>query len=112
MFNDKDGDFITTNSTNDIDFTQTETEQTAAFNTAYENSTEPVPVNKWALRDRLRSKVLWAAVVSELISIGFNVYQCIKYGFTPSLVEMIVMSILGILTIFGILNDPTNKEGF
>lgn len=85
------------------------------FNKAYESApVEPAtePANKWALRDRLRSKVLWAAVVSELISIGYNLYQCIQYGFTENLLKMIVMSLLGILTIFGILNDPTNKEGF
>ena len=97
---------------NDIDFTTSETEQTAAFNTAYENEPEPEPFNKWALRDRLRSKVLWAAVVSELITIGYNVYQCIQYGITENLLKMIAMSVLGILTMFGILNDPTNKEGF
>lgn len=69
-------------------------------------------VNRWALRDRLRSKVLWAAVISELITIVFNVYQCIQYGFTENMLKMIAMSLLGILTIFGILNDPTNREGF
>lgn len=97
---------------NDIDFTQTTTESTEVFNAAHENEPEPAPINKWALRDRLRSKVLWAAVVSELITIGYNVYQCIQYGITENLIKLIAMSVLGILTIFGILNDPTNKEGF
>lgn len=90
--------------------------RTSDFEKVYESApVEPEPekpVNKWALRDRLRSKVLWAAVVSELISIGYNLYQCIQYGFTENLLKMIAMSLLGILTIFGILNDPTNKEGF
>lgn len=82
------------------------------FIEAYENEPESEQPNKWALRDRLRSKVLWAAVVSELITIGYNVYQCIQYGITENLLQMIAVSVLGILTIFGILNDPTNKEGF
>ncbi len=92
--------------------------QTSDFEKVYESApVEPEPepkktANRWALRDRLRSKVLWAAVVSELISIGYNLYQCIQYGFTENLLKMIAMSLLGILTIFGILNDPTNKEGF
>lgn len=97
---------------NDIDFTQSETEKTEVFNAAYENGEEPVPVNKWALRDRLRSKVLWAAVVGCIMTIfsAFNVWD--KIGITAEGFSEVVAAVGAVLAAFGVFNDPTNREGF
>ena len=87
------------------------------FNEVYEAApveTEPEKpiVNKWALRDRLRSKVLWLSVIAEVVKIAEVVYQWIKYGITPEGIEIVLLAVLAILSIFGIVNDPTNREGF
>ena len=88
------------------------------FNATYEAAPvdpEPEPkktANRWALRDRLRSKVLWLSVIAEVVKIAEVVYQWIKYGITPEGIEIVLLAVLAILSIFGIVNDPTNREGF
>jgi uncharacterized membrane protein len=101
-----DGDYTTGTETKpDVD----------EFNRRYETSPTKVqeePAAKWALRDRLRSKVLWVSVISEIAQIVEIIIQWVKYGITPSSVEVFLLAALGIFTAFGILNDPTNREGF
>ena len=88
------------------------------FNEVYEAAPvdpEPSPektANRWALRDRLRSKVLWLSVIAEVVKIAEVVYQWIKYGITPEGIEIVLLAVLAVLSIFGIVNDPTNREGF
>ena len=96
----------------DIDFTTSESEQTAAFNTVYENEPEPAPVNKWALRDRLRSKVLWAAVIGCIMTIFSAFHLWDKIGITAEGFSEIVAAVGAVLAAFGVFNDPTNREGF
>lgn len=96
----------------DIDFTQTTSESTDVFNVAYENETEPATANKWALRDRLRSKVLWAAVIGCIITVisAFDAWQYI--GIDADGFREIVAAVGAVLAAFGVFNDPTNREGF
>ena len=57
--------------------------------------------------ERLKSKVVWMSVLGQvLLIVGF----CI-----PSLsdgVKIIGGAVIEILTLFGILNNPTNRSGF
>ena len=68
--------------------------------------------NKWALRDRLRSKVLWAAVVGCIMTVFsvFNLWD--KIGITAEGFKEIAASVGLVLAAFGVFNDPTNREGF
>lgn len=68
--------------------------------------------NKWALRDRLKSKVLWAAVVGCIMTIfsAFGLWD--KIGITAAGFSEVVAAIGAVLAAFGVFNDPTNREGF
>lgn len=83
------------------------------FNEKYENEPKAEPhVSKWALRDRLRSKVLWAAVVGCIMTIfsAFGLWE--KLGITAEHFSEVVAAVGAVLAAFGVFNDPTNKEGF
>ena len=82
------------------------------FNEAYENEPAPQEPSKWALRDRLRSKVLWAAVVGCIITVisAFDAWQYI--GINADGFREIAASVGAVLAAFGVFNDPTNREGF
>ena len=95
-----------------IDFTAEQTASTTEFNVAYENSEDPVPVSKWALRDRLRSKVLWAAVVGCIMTVFSALHIWEKIGITAEGFSEIVAAVGAVLAAFGVFNDPTNREGF
>lgn len=82
------------------------------FNEKYENGAETEPVNKWALRDRLRSRVLWAAVVGCIMTICSTLGLWDKIGITAQGFSEIVGAVGAVLAAFGVFNDPTNREGF
>ncbi len=67
---------------------------------------------KWALRDRLRSKVLWAAALGCLMTVcsAFDLWQ--RMGITAEGFREIAASVGTVLAAFGVFNDPTNREGF
>ena len=80
--------------------------------TATEVQTTDPPVNKWALRDRLRSKALWAAVAGLVVTIlsALDAWEAI--GITAPQFTQILTAIGAVLTAFGIFNDPTSKDRF
>ena len=61
------------------------------------------------IQNRLRSKVVWVSVIglvaTILISLGVG-------GETISQFKEISLAICSILTLFGILNDPTSSDTF
>ena len=67
---------------------------------------------KWALRDRLRSKVLWAAVLGCVMTVcsAFDLWS--RMGVTAEGFREIAASVGAMLEAFGVFNDPTNQEGF
>ena len=86
-----------------------------AFNEIYENEPEQPeqqPVNRWALRDRLRSRVLWAAVIGCVMTVFSSLGLWEKIGITAEGFSEIVAAIGAVLAAFGVFNDPTNREGF
>lgn len=88
------------------------------FNKVYEESptqpesTEQTSPGKWALRDRLRSKVLWTAVAGFLISLGSILNIWAKLGVTVEGAREIIFGFGQLLELFGVFNDPTSKERF
>ena len=73
---------------------------------------EEVNEGKWALRDRLKSRVLWASLIGCLCTIFsvFGIWD--KIGITAAGFNEVIAAIGTMLTAFGVLNDPTNREGF
>lgn len=59
------------------------------------------------MKDRIKSPVVWLAVLAQI---------CIIIGlFAPDIsdtVKVIGTCVIEICTVFGILNNPTNREGF
>lgn len=59
------------------------------------------------MKDRIKSPVVWVSVLAQI---------CIIIGlFAPDIsdtVKVIGTCIIEICTVFGILNNPTNREGF
>ena len=86
------------------------------FNKVYEEEpVEQAPESKpgkWALRDRLRSRVLWAAVVGCIITVlsAFDAWQYI--GITAEGFREIAASVGAGLAAFGVFNDPTSRKAF
>ena len=63
-------------------------------------------------QSRWKSKILWASVVGLVILVLANYGIFEKIGMTEDFAKTITTTILSILVGFGILNDPTNKDGF
>lgn len=62
-------------------------------------------------QNRLKSKVFWVALVAQIISIIGYLGLFEKWGIMPEQVETMVASVLQLLVLFGILNNPTNPDG-
>lgn len=68
--------------------------------------------SKWALKDRLKSPVLWSALVGCVATIFSVLGIWEKIGITSEQFSDIIGAIGAMLTAFGILNNPTDREGF
>jgi phi LC3 family holin len=62
-------------------------------------------------QSRWKSKVLWAAILAQLVVLlqVAGVWEMI--GITESTASDLFAAVLQILAIFGIVNDPTNPDG-
>ena len=67
---------------------------------------------KWALRERLKSRVLWAAVLGCVMTVlsAFDAWG--KLGVTAEGFREIAASVGAVLAAFGVFNDPTSREAF
>lgn len=63
-------------------------------------------------QNRFKSRAVWAAVACLIILVMSNYGLFDKIGMTEDIAKTITTMILSILVGFGILNDPTNKDGF
>lgn len=61
-------------------------------------------------QSRLRSPVVWAAVVAQILTLLLTV-GWIDIGLSEA-VTQIVAGVLQLLVIFGVLNNPTDSERF
>ena len=64
------------------------------------------------MQNRFRSKVVWVTIVSLVILLGSNYGLWDKIGMTSETFQTAANLILSVLVALGIVNDPTNKEGF
>lgn len=90
-------------------------EKADEFNQIYETTPmepETKPESKWALRGRLRSKALWTSVAGVVMILFTALDLWDKIGITQERFQAILTAIGSLLTLFGILNDPTNQEAF
>lgn len=58
-------------------------------------------------QDRLKSKIVWLAVLAQVV--------LVVTLFAPNVAEpvkIIATAIIEIATLFGVLNNPTDKENF
>ena len=68
--------------------------------------------NKWAMRDRLRSRVLWTAIIGCICTVFSALGVWEKIGVSADGFSEIAGAVGAVLAAFGVLNDPTNREGF
>lgn len=68
--------------------------------------------NKKIIGNRWKSKVVWTSSFSLLLIIlgSLGLYE--KIGITEDKAKAIADSVLVLLGIFGVINDPTNSKGF
>jgi uncharacterized membrane protein len=63
-------------------------------------------------QSRWKSPVLWAAIFAQIISIGQFTGLWVKFGIDTGMIGDVVASVLQLMVLFGVLNDPVNKTGF
>ena len=61
-------------------------------------------------QNRWRSKVLWMAIIAQVITLlsAFGFWQAV--GVTEDWVNKIVIMVMQLLTIFGVVNNPTDPN--
>ena len=64
------------------------------------------------MQNRLKSKVLWAAVVALLTLImgNYGLYQYI--GMTEEVFAVAADMVLGIFVLLGVINNPTDSQNY
>lgn len=60
-------------------------------------------------QSRFKSKVLWASIAGQIMLI-LNTFKILTPD-TNSKLNIVIPSILSILVIFGVINNPTNSDG-
>ena len=61
-------------------------------------------------QNRFTSFPMWTALVSQIMSV--LMLQGVIDLQQSEVIEGVIIAILNCLTVFGVLNNPTNKEGF
>mgnify|MGYP001184713061 CR=1 FL=1 len=61
-------------------------------------------------QNRLRSPVFWSSLITQILSI--LVLTGVIGSEWSTAISGIVTAVLEAFTVFGLLNDPTNREGF
>ena len=61
-------------------------------------------------QNRFQSKIVWAAIIAQLISLGQLTGLFAKWGLDAGQVGNIAAGILQLFVIVGFINDPTSKE--
>ena len=62
--------------------------------------------------NRFKSKVVWGTIASLVLLVIGELGLWNKIGITESSLRIIIDSLLSILVLVGILNNPTNNENF
>lgn len=59
-----------------------------------------------------KSKIFWAAIAAQIISLGQLTGLFGKFGLDAGYVGDVVAGVLQLFVLFGIFNDSGNKENF
>jgi uncharacterized membrane protein len=62
------------------------------------------------MQNRFKSKVLWAAIVAQVISIGQLTGLWSRIGVNAGLIGDVAAAILQVLVLVGVLNNPTDPK--
>jgi len=65
-----------------------------------------------ATQPKWKSKVLWGAIIAQILSIIELSGLAKKWGLDLGTIGTVVASILQLLVLFGIINDSSNANGF
>jgi len=61
------------------------------------------------MQNRFKSKVLWAAVAAQILSLLVTL-GAIDTGLSETL-NSVIVAVLELLVAFGVINNPTDKQG-
>ena len=64
------------------------------------------------MQNRFQSKVLWAAIVAQIIALGQLTGLFEQMGIDAGTIGDVAAGILQLLVLFGVLNNPTDSEKF
>ena len=67
---------------------------------------------EYMIQNRFKSKVLWAAIVAQLIALGQLTGLFAQIGVDAGTVGDVAAGVLQLLVLFGILNNPADKSNF
>ncbi len=67
-------------------------------------------VHMETIRERLRSKVVWAAVAAQVMAMLLTL-GVVDTGLSET-IEAIIAGVLQLLTVFGVLNNPADRAHF
>ena len=67
---------------------------------------------EYMIQSRFKSKVLWAAIVAQLIALGQLTGLFVQIGIDAGTVGNVAAGVLQLLVLFGILNNPADKSNF
>ena len=71
-----------------------------------QNNQLPVTQSRWT------SKLMWGAIIVQLVTIGGMLGLWAQLGITAEWLQGLLNAILQMAVIVGIVNDPTNKNGW
>lgn len=64
------------------------------------------------MQNRFKSRVLWVAVLAQIVSVIGLVGGWEAIGITSEVFQGVATAILEILTLLGVLNNPTDGENW
>ena len=63
-------------------------------------------------QNRFKSPVFWSAVVAQILSLGQITGIWAKYGIDTGMIGDVVAGVLQLFVLFGVMNNPSNKDSF
>jgi len=63
-------------------------------------------------QNRFTSKIVWVSILAQLIVVGQLTGLFARLGLDAGLINDVGAAVLQLFVLFGVLNDPTNKQGF
>ena len=61
---------------------------------------------------RVRSKAAWVTTTAIVLAIAANLGLYEMVGIEQEMIQGVITSVLSLLGVWGVWNDPTNQDGF